>query len=500
MPLSTTSSPSCGLSPRSRRVPSWLAIAAFAIAASFVAGGVALGPKAAAAADEPKAGTDIPEQSQIRFEQDRAEAHMRELEHRMFRLAELLKESEPDDASRLILGVQRAREELIADRMKGASTLLEELQLSKAVSQQTEIIEQLEALRELLLSIDIDLELKLEQLRKLREAQRLLANLIDRETDQNAETEKAEAKDAKPSAGETDALKNTEDRNRRLAEDLIAKLARFGNRAATASGQIGKASSSMKSASAKLGSGQCKAASKDQAKALEKLDEAEANLRDLEQELQKELEKFVLRRIMETLDVMVAQQRAVREDTARLSTRATEGQASAVAAVKELQPAESELLDQCDYIVELCELVNLSHMLPAAIESVGSEIETVVTDLGEGRATDTVIETELKIEQDLLALRDALKEASRPGGQGGGQCKGCNGNRNKLLAELKMLRWMQTSLLKRSERLAAQATEGSLPIDSVDTRSQPLSDQQRSLQRLTLELHDMSCPDCIGTL
>ena len=477
--------------------------------ATALAGLVVVGP--APAADAPKASTEVPEQSQIRFEQERAEAHMRELEQRMFRLAELLKADEPDDASRLRLGVEKAREELIAERMKSAGAMLDELKLSQAAGEQRAIIEKLEELRRLLLSIDIDLELKLEQLKKLRDAQKLLANLIDRETDQKSQTAKAAEQDELKKRSIAKALAANENRNKRLSEDLIAKLARFGNQAATASGQIGKAGSCMggagKCLSKAAGEGgkkkggespkrQGAEAEKKQAEALKNLAEAEANLRQLEEQLNKDLEKFVLRRAMETLQEMIAQQQQIREETERLSERAGEKQESALAAVRDLEIPEAELLDRSDYVIELCELVQLSMTLPAAMDAVASEIELVADDLADGDASRRVIDAEYQIEEDLTALLDALKEASKAGGQKASKCKGCNGSRNKLLAEVKMLRWMQGSLLKRSERLEAAAD--TLDAADLQRRSEPLSDQQREIQKLTLKLHDSACKDCLG--
>ena len=73
------------------------------------------------AQEKPK---EVAPQETIQFEQDKAQAHMRELEQRMFRLAELIRDAQPEDAARLKLGVERARDTLIADRMSQASQLL----------------------------------------------------------------------------------------------------------------------------------------------------------------------------------------------------------------------------------------------------------------------------------------------------------------------------------------------------------------------------------------
>ena len=148
-------------------------LAAFQVASPRLALLVALPVRAQEKAEK------VEKQDELKFEQDKAQAHMRELEERMFRLANLIRDAQPDDSARLLMGVRKAREHLIADRMQEASTLLASLRLDQATGAQQEIIDQLEELKRLLLSADIDLELKLEQLRKLREARMQLDKLIE---------------------------------------------------------------------------------------------------------------------------------------------------------------------------------------------------------------------------------------------------------------------------------------------------------------------------------
>ena len=59
------------------------------------------------AAEKPE--EKVSKQEQIKFQQEKARAHMRELEDRMFRLAKLIRETQPDDSARLLLGVRKAR-------------------------------------------------------------------------------------------------------------------------------------------------------------------------------------------------------------------------------------------------------------------------------------------------------------------------------------------------------------------------------------------------------
>jgi hypothetical protein len=113
----------------------------------------------------------------LKFDQEKATANMRELEDRMIKLGELLRDAEPEDSARLLLGVQKAREKLILEQMREATAMIESLDLSQASEEQKAIIVKLQQLKELLLNADLDLQLKLEQLKKIQQARRQLAEL-----------------------------------------------------------------------------------------------------------------------------------------------------------------------------------------------------------------------------------------------------------------------------------------------------------------------------------
>ena len=89
-------------------------------------GGRPRNEKGAAPMVDPAARSDRPvtAEEKINFEQDKAHAHMRELEGRMFRVAELLRQTQPDDSARLLMGVTRSREQLIVEEMREASDLI----------------------------------------------------------------------------------------------------------------------------------------------------------------------------------------------------------------------------------------------------------------------------------------------------------------------------------------------------------------------------------------
>src|SRR6266545_315359 len=80
--------------------------------------------------------TQVTPTDQIQFQQKNIQAQMRELEERMFHLAELIKDLEPGDSAKLIMAVRRARQQLIVEQMKEILELVGSRDLSKAAEQQ----------------------------------------------------------------------------------------------------------------------------------------------------------------------------------------------------------------------------------------------------------------------------------------------------------------------------------------------------------------------------
>ena len=454
---------------------------------------VLLSASLVSAQEKPK---EVSPQETIQFEQDKAQAHMRELEQRMFRLAEMIREAQPEDAARLKLGVERARDTLIADRMSQASSLLASLKLEQAASGQKEIIAELEELKRLLLSADIDLQLKLEQLKKLKDARARLEALARKEKVQLKDTRAATDADRKD---DFVALKENEERNQRLGEDIEQMLKQFGAGAASAVGAVNGAVKNIGNAAGKLGQNNGMEANKEQQEAIDKLSKADANLADLQSGLEKELEAFVRQRVMETLAQMIVDQVQVRQTTEKLAPRIAEGRKETVVAVKRLSESEEKIVQLGEEALGLCELVEFSMAFPPALRSVIDQMELVAAELNSGKANEGVVAREKQIEDDLQELLNALKQASRPGGQSGsGGGGGMDQNLNKLLAEVKMLRWMEIALNKETKKLQ-QEFAGKSPKDpDVVARLKALSEQQKKIQTVTQRLHDATCQDCLA--
>ncbi|HVX13025.1 MAG TPA: hypothetical protein VHC22_17710 [Pirellulales bacterium] len=153
------------------------------------------------AADDAKSSSDNEKRTDpvtpgevLSFGQAKVAAEMTELEERMYRLSEALKSLEPENSSRLMLGLKFAREELILHQMKDAQQMLGKLSLSEAATEEKQLLSKLQRLHDLLLATDLDFQVQLEKLRMIREALRRLDKAIkeeDREkTDSQATAEK----------------------------------------------------------------------------------------------------------------------------------------------------------------------------------------------------------------------------------------------------------------------------------------------------------------------
>ena len=124
---------------------------------------------------------------------------MAELEQRMFRLGETLKSLEPENSSRLMLGLKFAREELVLHQMKEIQEQLEKASLGESLVEQKQLLSKLERLEQLLLSADLDFQMRLQRLRQIREILRRLEPIIreeDREQKLSGQTAARETRAA----------------------------------------------------------------------------------------------------------------------------------------------------------------------------------------------------------------------------------------------------------------------------------------------------------------
>ncbi len=240
-----------------------------------------------------------------------------------------------------------------------------------------------------------------------------------------------------------------------------------------------------------LGKGEGKEATPKQSEAVEKLKEADKSLADAEDQLKKELEGLVRKQVMEHLVEMIAMQKKVRETTVKLQPRIAEGATTAVASLKRLEASEDEIITLANDCIDLCELTEFSVAFPTALQDIVGKMEIVRDQLGDGVGDDEVVFQQEEIEADLEGLLNALKQASKPNPEGqSGECMGCKGNLNKLLAELKMVRQMETSLQIQTKRIDDAVTAKKITEDQKEERFAPLLSRQEQVLEATTKIAD----------
>src|SRR4051812_28031132 len=77
---------------------------------------------------------------QVQFQQKAVGAMVGELQERMFRLAEMTREAEPEDSAKLLMAVRRAREQLIVEQIKDVVEQLGKQDLGKATDEQKQVL------------------------------------------------------------------------------------------------------------------------------------------------------------------------------------------------------------------------------------------------------------------------------------------------------------------------------------------------------------------------
>jgi len=430
---------------------------------------VATAPAKAAPA---KKSDGVSEADKLQFTQQDAQAQMRELQDRMFHLADITREFEPDNSTRLLLAVRKAREQLIIEQMTEVLGELSTKDLSKATTETKEILVKLADLKNLLIAADLEMQLQLERLRGLQSAIRGLDRAIDEQKRQESQSsavvglmKKQDKK--KPQGlekGSLDKAQQEQAANRKQTQSIADKVKSLGN-LEKAVGSLGESSQSMSKAEKSLMRLEPRDAWEQQTAARKKLESARDELAKEREQVLADLERQVRRVVIENLQEMLSRQGAVRQQTQSLAPRA-EKEREAVMRLRQLAPPEQRIAAFCGQTLDLVNETEFSVALPPALEALQKNMLYVAGDLAGGRADPRVIETELGIEQDLKDLLETFKELpdTNPS-QNNSQCNGCKGNMNKLLAELKVVRLLQS-----------RVNQGTLDADADAHRARAAAD------------------------
>ena len=432
-------------------------IQSFKVSVSLLLSFVTLGSLAAGPTTQPvtKPSTQplskISEADQIEFLQKNVQAQMQELQDRMFRLAETTKATEPGDSAKLILALRRSREELILEEMKEVLDLLGRKNLARATTDTQEVIIKLEKLKELLLSTDLDLQMALERIKKLQAAIAKLDGAIKEEKRQSAKSGQMALAATQP-ARASDAAKKDQEQNRQTTEAVHATVKSLGDPVTNASPALSDATAAMSQAEGKIGGGKPGDAQGKQNEATAALQQARDQLEAERQKMLAEIESQVKKQVMENLALMLEKQIGIREANESLAPRLVQNNREAILRLKALAASETHIANLAETTAQLIEDTEFSFALPPVLRNIQRRAIYVTSDLNIGKGDAPVILAEKKIERDLVDLIETFKQSTNAS-PGQSRCKGCKGDKNKLLAELKAIRLLQTRVNEETQEL-----------------------------------------------
>jgi hypothetical protein len=424
---------------------------------------------------------------QIQFQQKTVEAQMQELQERMFHLADLTRDTEPDDSSRLIMAVRKAREDLIIEQMRDCVDQLGHVDLSKAADEQEQILAKLNELKKLLTTTDLDLQMQLDKLKKLNEAiAKLDKGIKEERREQKQNGELAKAQTTNPAALTTP--KNDQQQNRKATEAIAQTMRDLGDQPAKAGDKLGNAAQSMSLAEGHLGNGHPGNASGLQGRAADQMEEAKADLEKERQKLLDELEKQVRQQVVTNIQEMLDRQKSIRGATEAVASHLNTRDREVQLRVKQLAPAETAVVRICADTLELIEQTQFSVALPPALEEIKSNCQSVADRLDAGNADVPLVDDQKQIEADLQNLLDTFKQLA----SAQGECKGgsCKGDKNKLLAELKTLRLLQTQVTIHTAKVDTQRAAAGDQSPEMQQNITGVRDEQQHVHQAVSKLHD----------
>ena len=430
--------------------------------------------------------TTVKPQDQVEFRQKTVEAQMQELQERMYRLGEITREAEPDDSARLLMAVRKAREGLIIEQMKEVLDVIARNDLNRASDDQTEVIAKLEELKKLLTTTDLDLELQLQRLRDLNKAIAQLDNAIKDEKRQRDHTSAiAGAMSKAPTTQPLEGAKQEQQQTRHSTESVAQTVKDLGPGPAKAGDVLASASQSMSQAEEILGSGKPGDASSQQSQAVDQMQKARDQLDAERQKIIEELERQVRKQVVMNLTEMLDRQKAVREATQAMGG---EPSGSTVGRARQLANSEKSIITIGDETLALIQETEFSVALPPALREVDAQCALIVASLQDNQVDEPVVHREKQVEQDLSDLIDTFKQLASAK-TGSGQGRGVKDDKNKLLAELRVLRMLQVRVNAQTEEANQERGAQSDLSPELKAKVAAAKDGQAQVRDATDEIH-----------
>jgi len=404
----------------------------------------------------------------LRQAQEKIKERTRQLLEKMDRVAAQREEKDPETARELRDALKDAQQDNIADRMRAAHESIDKNQLNDALDKQKDSVRNL---KKLVKNLEDRREAELERLtKKLREKEKELAELIKEQEELRKKVKEAgKIGDKAKREEELKRLARRQDELREKTEEMVRQLTRM--RAPRAGQTLGRAGEQMAGAGQQMQDGQ--QGDDEQEQTLERLNEAQRELRRARKEAEEELGREQVVRLADLIRPLKERQEALSAETTRLQenvqrkkkwdrplridfSRKGEAQRGLGAETEDL--AEKRLSKAPVF-------ARLMRRASEAMTQAGERMHTVAKDAVDPKALPDAETARLQqlAQRRLTQVVDALKEAAEKmeqarGGGGGGNDGGEEpaqagppSDGIPPLAELKLLRDLQKDINQRTE-------------------------------------------------
>src|SRR5437762_3326296 len=202
------------------------------------------------------------------------------------------------------------------------------------------------------MATDADLQMQLEQLKKLGEAIKKLDAATKEEQRQRAATENLK-KLAQAEPQKFKGLQQDQQQNQKATEAVASSVKSLGQIGSKAVAPLGSATGAMVAAASSLGGNKAGDAMLQQTDALKNLQAARDELEQQRQKLAAEIERQVRKQVIANLTEMLERQKGVRVATQQLSTRAQSSDREATIGVRQLAVPEQRIVTIAQQTIEL---------------------------------------------------------------------------------------------------------------------------------------------------
>lgn len=448
---------------------------------------------------------DVTDKSPLAAKQEIVRDRVSQLEDRMFRLAENLAKTDPDQAERLRSALSKSREMLVRKNMDELIAILNKGDLTDASDRQKTMLVRLDEIMRILLDDAADPERQKEEMRRLREMKEKVASLLAEQKALRQSTEQSEKANTTQSA--TSKAETLADAQRKAAE-AAGRLAEQMGKSADAKDDskeepmpgrenVEQAGKHMKSAGGKLDEKNYGAAGGEQDQAIRELSEAVKQMEESLNQLRREQQEEVLRRLEDRFREMLARQLRINQDTDGLAKKpAAQWTRPEQLLAGELGQGETSLAGDADKTLSILKQEGSTVAFPRVVEQLASDFHEAGRRLSAQDAGPVTLRVQSDIIESLQQLLEAVRQMqAKLAEQANAQSEGSDSQKPPPLlpnsAELKLLRAYQSRLNRDTTRFNKDRGEDKMPLpDDMQSRMQQLSDRQNSVAEMTRQLYE----------